>query len=209
MRLTVTSLKGGTGKTTTAAHLAAGLSGSGLAGPSSTVVAVDADPQGSLLRWAERADWPSLTEALPTRTIHTSVPKLMAGVQHLVIDTPPGGLPIIASALKAADLVLVPVQPSTADLDQMAETMTVAADATALTGAQVVVLLTRVVPRTRARVLTRAALVDSGHLVLESEVRQSQSMALAHGRPITELGDYATVLDELTSITGHRKKKRT
>src|SRR5690606_30306425 len=142
MRITVASLKGGTGKTTTAAFLAAGLANTG-----GTVVAVDADTQGSLLRWAERADWPWLTVAMPTKTIHTSVAQLMAGVEHLVIDTPPGGLQVITSALKAADTVLVPVQPTTADLDQMAETMDLAADTAAVTGARIVVLLTRVVPR--------------------------------------------------------------
>lgn len=203
MRLTVTSLKGGTGKTTTAAHIAAALSMAG-----DTVVAVDADPQGSLLRWAERADWPWLTVAMPTRTIHTSAEQLMAGARHLVVDTPPGGLQVVISALKAADTVLVPVQPSTADLDQMAETMNLTADTAAVTGSRVFVLLTRVVPRTKARTLTRAALVESGHQVLESEVRQSQALALSHGRPIVELGDYGPVLEEILSHTKSSARRK-
>lgn len=194
MRITVASLKGGTAKTTTAAHLAAGLDAAG-----DTVVAVDADPQGSLLRWAERANWPWLTVAMPTRTIHTSVAQLMSGAEHLVVDTPPGGLQVIVSALKAADTVVIPVQPTTADLDQMVETMTLASDTAAVTGARVVALLTRVVSRTRARALTRQALEASGHQVLQSEVRQSQALALAHGQGITDLRDYRDVLDELLS----------
>ena len=49
MRLTVCNLKGGTGKTMSSVYLAAGLSRRG------RTLAVDADPQGSLLSWSEEA----------------------------------------------------------------------------------------------------------------------------------------------------------
>jgi len=45
MRLAITNLKGGTGKTTTAVHLAAGL------GRHGRTLLVDADPQGSATEW--------------------------------------------------------------------------------------------------------------------------------------------------------------
>ena len=48
--IVVANLKGGSSKTTTAAHLAAALHESGL-----KVLCVDADPQGSCLRWSEAA----------------------------------------------------------------------------------------------------------------------------------------------------------
>ena len=55
MRLTVGHLKGGTGKTTTAVHLALGLARSG------RTLLVDADPdQDGALAWSqEAADWPA------------------------------------------------------------------------------------------------------------------------------------------------------
>lgn len=81
-----------------------------------------------------------------------------------------------------------------------------AADTAALTGARILILLTRVVPRTKARTLTRQALTDSGHHVFESEVRQSQALAL--GRPIGQLGDYTEVLDEMTALTHSGKRRR-
>jgi len=51
MKITTTSLKGGTGKTTTTAYLATALANRG-----QPPVVLDADPQGSTLRWAERAE---------------------------------------------------------------------------------------------------------------------------------------------------------
>jgi cellulose biosynthesis protein BcsQ len=50
MRLAVINLKGGTGKTVTAVHLAAALAGQG------RPLLVDAEPQGSALSWSEQAE---------------------------------------------------------------------------------------------------------------------------------------------------------
>lgn len=52
MILTVANLKGGTSKTTTAAYLAHALAELG-----QRVLVVDADPQGSISRWAEMGEW--------------------------------------------------------------------------------------------------------------------------------------------------------
>lgn len=191
MRIAVAFLKGGAGKTTTAAHLAAGLHGGGR-----ETFLIDADPQGSALRWSERAEFPWVTVALPTKTIHRQVGQLV-GKADAVIDTPPGDLGIVASALRAADLLVVPMQPTTADMDQLAETLSLADDVAATNDLVVRILLTRTVKNTRARTLTREALVDAGHLVFDSEVPQSQALALAHGQAITDLGPYADVVAEI------------
>jgi chromosome partitioning protein len=134
--------------------------------------------------------------AMPTRSIHRQIGQLV-GEADAVIDTPPGDLGIVASALRAADLVVVPMQPTTADMDQLAETLSLADDVAAATDLDVLILLTRVVKNTRARSLTREALEEAGHRVLASEVPQSQSLALAHGRPIEDLGPYRDVVAEL------------
>jgi len=143
--------------------------------------------------------------SLPTKTIHTSAAKLMAGAQHLLIDTPPGNIAVVTSALRAADLILVTVQPTTADLDLLAETMSLAGEVAAMTDARVAILLTRVVPRTRAQRMTREALSAQGHHVLAAEIRQAQSVALSHGRPITDLAGYGEVLDELAEFAADGK----
>lgn len=191
MRIAVAFLKGGAGKTTSAAYIAAGLSEKGR-----EAFLIDADPQGSALRWSERAEFPWVTVALPTKSIHRQIGQLV-GNADAVIDTPPGDLGIVASALRAADLLVVPMQPTTADMDQLAETLSLADDVAATKDLDVRILLTRTVKNTRARTLTREALVEAGHLVFDSEVPQSQTLALAHGQPITDLGPYTDVIAEI------------
>ena len=109
----VASSKGGVGKTTVATHLAAH---SALDGQ--RTVLVDADPQGSSTRWAERrAELDSAV--LPLDGSRKSWRKqLPDDTQRLVIDAPAGSTADSLEAfLEIADALVVPVLPSTLDID--------------------------------------------------------------------------------------------
>lgn len=197
MIYSIVNLKGGCGKTTTATYLTAGLYER-----DGSATEIDSDDQGSALSWAEQIEPPWLTVSMPTRTIHHQVDHLLANTKNLVIDTPPKGRPIIVSAIQAAarhdGVIIVPVQPTTADIDKLFETIDLIDDAAAGGTVRTVILLTRAVKGTRALRESREALVDQGLDVLTAVVHQSQALAMAHGHPITDLGDYADVLAELT-----------
>ena len=110
--IAVLNQKGGTGKTTLALNLAAGL-----ARRAPTAVA-DADPQRSISQWIAMSE----DNALPPVTQISIDPAatlahLKRGYRYVVVDCPPTvSGPIIEAVMGAADVVLIPVLPSPLDL---------------------------------------------------------------------------------------------
>jgi chromosome partitioning protein len=105
--------KGGSGKTTLAAHLAIQAEAAGH-GP---VTLIDTDPQQSLTAWwnDRKAEAPLLLE-LAISGLPIELGKVRAAPGFVMIDTPPLDSGIIATVIDVADLVVIPVKPSPHDL---------------------------------------------------------------------------------------------
>jgi chromosome partitioning protein len=109
--IAVLNQKGGSGKTTIATHLARALQLDG-----ADVLLVDSDPQGSARDWAAvREDQPLTVVGIDRPTIERDL-KNVARKDFVVIDGAPQAADLAVSAIKAADVVLIPVQPSPYDI---------------------------------------------------------------------------------------------
>lgn len=109
--IAVLNQKGGSGKTTIATHLATALMIAG-----HDVLLVDSDPQGSARDWAAvREDQPVPVVGIDRPTIGRDL-KNLARKEFVVIDGAPQAADLAASAIKAADFVLIPAQPSPYDI---------------------------------------------------------------------------------------------
>ena len=203
MILTVSNLKGGTGKTTTAAYVAHALAERGR-----RVLVVDADPQCSITRWAELAGWDIPVRGMATGRLHdprVGVAVEAVGHDVVVIDTPPTEKHrgIVESAIRAATHVLVPLAPTAAEYERMAAVAELIEDVSHLGrhGAPpaAAVLLTRTIPHAASTDVYRQYLVADGWRVIRPTVARLERYAQAFGAPIerasaTAYGDAVALL---------------
>lgn len=126
--ITIAGLKGGGGKSTAAAFTAHALHEHGL-----RVLAVDADPQASLLKWHEAADFPFPVVGQPTARLHRDLPGITGDRYDVVIvDTPPTehGRRIALSALRACTHAVIPIAPTPIEYDRIPEVLALIEEAT-------------------------------------------------------------------------------
>lgn len=112
MIISILNQKGGTGKTTLAVNVAREYTKRTL-----KTLLVDSDTQGSALRWHEESggDLLDLT-CLPVTTLDKDVKKFTDRYERIIIDGIPRITNLTACAIKAADVILIPVQPSPYDI---------------------------------------------------------------------------------------------
>jgi chromosome partitioning protein len=113
--------KGGSGKSTLAIGLAMAAMQAG-----HSVRLIDTDPQGTLSNWRKRrADAEPLVETI--FSVQEVEPRLKAlencGVALTIIDTAGGVSAVRSAAVRHADLCLIPVRPSIADIEATASTL--------------------------------------------------------------------------------------
>lgn len=114
--------KGGVGKSTLAAHCAVALERE----KKGRVVLLDLDPQGSLSEWwnARQAETPQYAQCDSVADLPAKLQALEAmGYAWCVVDTPPSVGPTLEAAARVADLVIVPIQASSFDLNAAPKTV--------------------------------------------------------------------------------------
>jgi len=110
--IAVLNQKGGSGKTTIASNLAVAVERRG-----HRVAIVDADAsQGTISEWGGRGEDVPIVLPASEPTLEEEIPSLKGAFDFIVIDGAPHVEDMARSAIMAADLVLIPVRPSAADI---------------------------------------------------------------------------------------------
>jgi chromosome partitioning protein len=184
--IAIVNQKGGAGKTTTAINLSAVLAES-----RARVLLIDADPQHTASDWSamrEKAP-PFVLIALPQPILHRDIPKLAADYDFVVIDGPPRNYEVTRSAIAAADLVIIPVQPSGADFWASRETVKLVQEAHAFKDTQKsVFVVTRKKGQTALGRDIREALTTFDLPLLRTDIpdRIAYAEAITNGKTIIE-----------------------
>jgi chromosome partitioning protein len=211
--IAVLNQKGGSGKTTLATSLACAGARRGL-----DVLLADADPQGTARNWRaagpEEGPFPSVVGA-DHEGLGEAIEDIEGAFDVIVIDGPPGvgregpGAVTVA-ALKAADLVLIPVQPSAADIwasGDLAELVQARQEATGTPDAAFVV--TQADARTRVAGEVSEALSAFKLPVLDSRLgdRVAFTEALGQGTSVMNIAGRKKAAAEVQSLTNELKSR--
>ncbi len=196
--ITVAQQKGGTGKTTLAANLAAALAAD------RRVAILDIDPQRSLTRWHQLRTAREKPAAVITCSdvsgwrLASELDRLKRDHDAILIDSPPQIDTDARLTVRAASLVLIPVQPSLPDVWAAEGTLKLAAEERR----RAAIVLNRVPATSRLRDSIVADLTGRGLTLLRTGIgnRAGFAHAFAQGLGITEAAPRSTGARELRAL---------
>lgn len=203
---TVAQQKGVAGKTTLAAHLAIAWSEVDL-----RVAVVDIDPQGSLTRWFQTRQ-----EALNGKAglqhvqingwrTQREVERLAQENDIVVIDSPPHAETEARIAVRSANLVIVPVQPSPMDMWATQPTLDLARSE----NVPVLLVINRVPPRAKLADDLIERIKGMGADVAHTQIgnRVQFAAALFEGRSVTESARKTRAAEEIQELAAEILKR--
>lgn len=193
--IVITSQKGGSGKTTVTAHLSVECERCG-DGPACVI---DTDKQATLTRWHERReqDTPQRVD-LPFSRLPQGMEALAGhGMAYCFLDTAPTISEQSTALLKLADLVLIPVRPSPADLWSVSETVDLVKEA----AKPFLFVISQAKAQASITAQAIAALSEHGR-VARSFIgdRVPYAVAMTGGRTAPELSAKSSAADEISRL---------
>jgi chromosome partitioning protein len=198
--ITVAQRKGGAGKTTLAAQLAAAWLRQG-----ARVALLDIDPQASLAAWIElrRARFGEDKvgfdfAALPGWRATQWIEDRARSAEVVVVDCPPQAETEARIAVRAAGLVLVPAQPSPLDLWATEATLAMVREERR----RALVVLNRVAPRSGLTDRVAADLAAAGTALASSRIgnRVALVRAMASGLGVVETRGAGLAAAEISAL---------
>jgi chromosome partitioning protein len=187
--IAVINQKGGSGKSTTAIHLACWLRNQG-----KPLLLVDADAQQSSSHWMQGMEKPisCLVMQSPDDLLE-KLPELATRYEYLIVDGPASLSETTRSILFRSDLAIVPCQPTGVDLRSASDAMRLIKQAQSVRGGmpKAAVFLSRAVKGTRLKEEAIFLLGQTpGVALLKTVIHQKQAIADTSGQSATvwELG---------------------
>ena len=205
--IAVLNTKGGAGKSTIATNLARAFQQDG-----NSVLIVDSDPQGTARDWRETGgdiDLPAVF-GIDRPTLDIDLPKVAHAFDVILIDGAAKMTKMAVSAIKAADLVLIPVQPSAADLWAVNDLVDMIETRQQITDGRprAVFVINRQILGTRLAGGVDDVLASYGLPVLESRTSQrvAYSEAMAAGLTVLDHEPEGKAADEIRSLYNELKE---
>jgi chromosome partitioning protein len=204
--IAVLNQKGGAGKTTIATHLARALQLSG-----ADVLLVDSDPQGSARDWAAvREDQPVPVIGIDRPTIERDLKSVASGKDVVVIDGAPQAADLAVSAIKAANFVLIPVQPSPYDIWATADLVELVKQRIEVTDGKLkaAFVVSRAIKGTKIGAEVVEALSGYGLPVLKSRITQrvSYPSTAAGGTTVSDAEPNGEAAGEIMALANEIKQ---
>src|SRR3954470_13096390 len=203
--IVIANQKGGSGKSTITVHLAAAAEKAG-DGPA---VISDTDPQGTTADWFNQRKKGGIdTPRYAPLSLDDLIGKVkaldQAGASYLFIDTAPSIGAVNADLFKLADLILIPLNPTPADLRALVKGLPLIRQS----GKLFQFVLTRVRPNLRNNDGAAVALNALG-LVLTTRMHERVIYAetFAHGKTAIETDAKGVAAQEITALWTEVKKK--
>jgi len=185
--IAILNQKGGSGKTTISINMTEALRRQG-----KNVVLVDSDPQGSARDWAAAAEeCPFPVVGIDRPTIDRDI-KVITDRDFIIIDGAPQIANLAASAIKAADIVLIPVQPSGLDVWATADMVDIIKQRIEITDGKLkaAFVINRVIKNTKIGNEILTVIADYGLPVLETVIHQR----VAYASTISEVRRFSKVV---------------
>ncbi|MFE3381907.1 nucleotide-binding protein [Streptomyces anulatus] len=202
LRIAIVQLKPGTGKTTSAVWLAYAFHRRGLA-----VALADADKGMSALEWSDQAGgFPFAVAGLAVKDFHNRADDISAKADVVIGDVPQieDHAGIARSAMRWADVRLIPVAPTGIELDRMAPISDELEDMGPVLrdGSSSHVLLNRVVSGASSTGSARRVLTAQGHDVLSTTIPRLEVFAQSFGAATAKDTAYDALATELLERRG-------
>ncbi len=202
--LAVAQQKGGAGKTTLAVQL-----GVWWAMKRRKVTLLDVDPQGSMKAWhalrtENGIEGSPFAADLSGWKLSSEIDRLRAENDYIIVDTPPHAESDARVAVRAADLILVPVQPSPMDWWATKPTL----DMAAKEKTRSLLILNRLPPRGKLADAIRAKIEDAGLPLAAATLgnRSAFAVSMMDGKGVAETQPKGTAAAEIEALAGEIEK---